>query len=83
MYVRYMPTKRGRPPKAASERKADLFVIRLGTTEKQAFQQAASVSGLSLSSWARERLRMAAIRELEQAGLRAAFLADVYSQSRR
>ena len=74
-----MATKRGRPKKAVSERRGDLFVIRLDSLEKQAFQQAASVAGLSLSSWARERLRMAAIRELEQAGLRAAFLADVYS----
>lgn len=74
-----MGTKRGRPAKTDAERKADLFVIRLDATEKQAFQQAASVAGLSLSSWARERLRMAAIRELEQAGLRAAFLANVYS----
>ena len=74
-----MATKRGRPAKTDAERKADLFVIRLDATEKQAFQQAASVAGLSLSSWARERLRMAAIRELEQAGLRAAFLANVYS----
>jgi hypothetical protein len=74
-----MATKRGRPKKSASELRADVFVMRLETSEKQAFQQAASVAGLSLSSWARERLRMAAIRELEQAGLRAAFLADVYS----
>ena len=77
-----MATKRGRPPKADSERRGDLLVIRLEALEKQTFQQAASVAGLSLSSWARERLRMAAIRELEQAGLRAAFLADVYSPSR-
>ena len=75
-----MATKRGRPKKAEGERRGDLLVIRAEALEKQAFQQAASVAGLSLSSWARERLRMAAIRELEQAGLRAAFLADFYKE---
>lgn len=74
-----MATKRGRPRKAEGQR-TDLLVVRAEPLEKEAFQQAASVAGLSLSSWARERLRIAAIRELEQAGLRAAFLADFYKE---
>ncbi len=73
--------KSGRPKKPTATRRAELLVVRLEPTEKQAFQQAASVAGVDLSAWARERLRMAAIRELEQAGLRAAFLAHLYPDS--
>lgn len=78
-----MAQKRGRPKKAEADRRGDLLAIRLESLEKETFSQAARVAGLSLSSWARERLRMSAIRELEQAGLRAAFLADFYGEKNR
>jgi hypothetical protein len=42
--------------------------IRLESDEKEAFEEAARLSGLALSSWVRERLRWAAIRELEGVG---------------
>jgi len=42
--------------------------IRLQPREKQAFEEAANLSGIALSAWVRERLRTAAIRELEGAG---------------
>src|ERR1700674_133394 len=42
--------------------------IRLQPREKQAFEEAANLSGIALSAWVRERLRIAAIRELEGAG---------------
>ncbi|MCK5171872.1 MAG: hypothetical protein KAR47_00670 [Planctomycetes bacterium] len=41
--------------------------IRLLETEKEAFSEAAETSGLSLSSWARERLRKAAREDLRKA----------------
>ena len=40
--------------------------VRMQPNEKKAFQEAASIAGLGLSSWIRERLRRAAIRELEE-----------------
>ena len=42
--------------------------------EKQGFREAAELSGIGLSTWIRERLRMAAIRELESAGRRVPFV---------
>lgn len=51
--------------------------IRLTDAEKQGFQMAADLSGIPLSSWVRERLRLAAIRDLEHAGQRAPFVTPV------
>ena len=42
--------------------------IRLTDQEKAGFTEASDLAGISLSSWVRERLRLAAIRELEAAG---------------
>jgi len=42
--------------------------------EKQAFLLAASIAGIPLAIWMRERLRRAATRELEEAGRQIAFL---------
>lgn len=50
------------------------FLIRLNEGEKHAFKSAADVAGISLSAWVRERLRHAAIRELEAASKPIAFL---------
>ena len=40
--------------------------VRMQPDEKRAFQEAAGIAGIGLSSWIRERLRRAAIRELEE-----------------
>lgn len=74
------PSKRsgGRPAKAASDRKEILLQVRLDQAERESFQQAANVGGVPLSAWVRERLRRAAIRELEEVGVRAPFLRDLY-----
>jgi uncharacterized protein (DUF1778 family) len=53
------------------------LLIRLEPEEKQAFHQAAEIAGIPLSSWMRERLRRAAIRELESAGKPIAFIPPV------
>lgn len=47
--------------------------LRVMPDEKTAFKEAASLSGIGMSSWIRERLRMAAIRELEGAGISVPF----------
>ena len=66
--------RRGRPPKAAYSVKAEYLDIRIGTWEKQAFRDAANLAGLDLSAWVRERLRVAARKELESGNLPVAFL---------
>jgi uncharacterized protein (DUF1778 family) len=61
-------TGRGRPTKSAEDKKLETLLIRLESDEKQTFRDAAKVSGTPLSAWARERLRQAAIKELEEVG---------------
>ena len=48
--------------------------IRVTPNEKQAFQDAARIVGVSLSAWIRSHLRRAATRDLEEVGQQAAFL---------
>jgi hypothetical protein len=62
----------GRPEKAV--KRGEILNIRLEPLEKQAFTDAALLAGLDVSAWVRERLRRAAIRELEDAALPIAFL---------
>jgi uncharacterized protein (DUF1778 family) len=50
--------------------------IRVSPNEKVAFNEAAKIAGISLSSWIRACLRKAAIRDLEEVGRQAAFLKD-------
>jgi len=58
----------------ASLMKTGTFLVRAQPTEKLAFKEAADLAGISLSSWVRERLRLAAIRELENAGRPVPFI---------
>jgi hypothetical protein len=51
--------------------------IRVTEPEKEGFTQSADLAGISLSSWIRERLRLAAIRELESAGRQIPFIPNV------
>jgi uncharacterized protein (DUF1778 family) len=48
--------------------------IRLDPSEKEAFERAAELSGIALSSWVRERLRRVARAELIDANQRVPFL---------
>jgi uncharacterized protein (DUF1778 family) len=59
------------------KRKNENLQLRLTDGEKDAFAQAAAIAGISLSSWARERLRLAAIRDLESAGRRVPFVQEI------
>ena len=54
--------------------KTENLQIRLTPSEKDGFEEAAALAGIPLSSWVRERLRLAAIRELESAGRRVPFI---------
>ena len=63
-----------RRPRGSGKRKGELLQVRLNAAEKAAFNEAASLSGIPLSGWVRERLRRAAIRELEDAGKPVAFV---------
>lgn len=68
--------KRGRPPKGPDRVKSEYLDMRLEASEKQAFRDAASLAGLDLSAWIRERLRIAARKELDAAGHPVAFLSQ-------
>jgi hypothetical protein len=57
--------------------KVEIVQIRVTTEEKEGFEVAAMLSGISLSSWVRERLRLTAIRELEGAGRRIPFIPEI------
>lgn len=54
--------------------KTERVELRVSPAEKAAFEQAASVAGLSLSSWMRVRLRSAAIKDLEDASMPIPFM---------
>jgi len=60
---------RGRYPKSD-----EYIELRLSTAEKQALRDAAEHAGIPLATWARERLRRVAIRELENAERPVVFL---------
>lgn len=47
--------------------------IRLDDAEREGFEKAAAISGITLSAWARERLRGAARRELTELGEQVPF----------
>ena len=57
--------------------RTEVVEIRLQPKEKAGFKEAANLAGISLSSWVRERLRLAAIRELESAGRPVPFIAPI------
>jgi uncharacterized protein (DUF1778 family) len=73
------------PSRATSEPKKnrdDRVELRLEEAEKQAFREAARLSGLPLSAWIRERLRRAAREELVGLGRPIPFLLDIEKQDR-
>jgi len=53
------------------------FLMRLTKSEKDGFDTAAEIAGIDLSSWARERLRNAAISELQRASRPIPFLKPI------
>ena len=51
--------------------------IRISDLEKDGFEKAAELAGISLSAWIRERLRTSAIRELENANKKIPFIEEI------
>lgn len=62
------------PPMRKSSTKTDLLKIRVSEAERAAFQDAAAIAGITVSAWARERLRRAAVRDLQDASRPVPFL---------
>lgn len=60
-----------------TETQSDKLLLRLKPSEKSAFAVAASIAGISVTAWMRERLRLSAARELEAAGQKIPFLKDL------
>lgn len=56
--------------------KTETMMVRLTAEEREAFDLAAGLAGISRSSWVRERLRLAAIRELDGVGRQVPFIED-------
>lgn len=51
--------------------------VRVDEEENAAFEESAELSGMSISAWVRQQLRLAAMQELARFGRRAAFLKPV------
>jgi hypothetical protein len=63
-------------------RKGDALLLRLEPGEKAAFKNAASIAGIPISAWMRERLRRTARQELEEARQPIPFLEHVLQELR-
>jgi uncharacterized protein (DUF1778 family) len=64
-----------RKSKSPSHDKKDVPLnLRVAAAEKATFARAAEIAGVPLSAWIRERLRIAALRELDNIGEAAQFL---------
>jgi uncharacterized protein (DUF1778 family) len=57
--------------------KTEILQVRVTGSEKASFERAAEISGLSISSWVRERLRKNSRIELQSSGLKVPFMADI------
>ena len=53
------------------------LLIRVSESEKEGFERAAEIAGISLSSWSRLVLRTAAIKQLQDAGEKILFLEPI------
>jgi len=59
--------RRGRPAKGSDNTKSASLLLRLEPKEKEGFGSAAAIAGIPLAVWMRERLRVVARHELEEA----------------
>ena len=70
-------SEKASPRETDMKPKTELLQIRVSDAEKEGFELAAALAGISMSSWVRERLRLTAIRELESAGRRVPFVPEI------
>ncbi|MDZ4709350.1 MAG: hypothetical protein SH818_13210 [Saprospiraceae bacterium] len=54
--------------------KEERMIIRLSADEKAGFERAAEFSGLGLSTWARQVMKAAAIKQYKEVGEKLTFL---------
>jgi hypothetical protein len=67
--------KKTRKPKTnGSGVKEEYLELRLYTSEKQAFKDAADLFGMALSQWVRTNLRAVSQKQLQEAGKPVAFM---------
>ena len=60
--------------------KDEQVLIKLSKEEKAVFKKAAELSGIGFSAWARQKLRVASIKDLQEAGIKVEFLPDTEQQ---
>ena len=75
-HVRYnsFMSKTKQTKKGSRRARAEILQVRLSPSEKTSFERAAQIAGVPLSSWVRERLRVAALRDLDSVGEPAPFM---------
>jgi hypothetical protein len=63
-----------------SVKKDTQILIKVSEPEREGFRRAADIAGIGVSAWARQKLRAAAIQELQTVGEKAAFLSSVSAE---
>ncbi|MBF9252161.1 hypothetical protein I2I11_02535 [Pontibacter sp. 172403-2] len=58
-------------------KKENQILIRVSALEKEGFERAAEIAGIGLSAWARQKLRSAAIQDLQNIGEKIPFLEPI------
>lgn len=56
------------------------LLVRLSDSEKDGFEKAARLAGITTAAWARQKLRLVAARELQEADLQIPFLNDIENE---
>jgi hypothetical protein len=69
-----MTKQRGRPAGATGKAKQGFIHVRVDELEQEGFAEAAALAGLTVSAWARERLRQVCRKELQKNGKVVPFL---------
>jgi hypothetical protein len=57
-------------------KREDHLLVRLSENEKKGIEQAAKLSGIAMSAWARQKLRLSAIKELREAEMPVPYLEE-------
>jgi hypothetical protein len=53
------------------------LLVRLSDKEKEGIEMSAKLSGITMSAWARQKLRSAAVKELREADMQIPFLDQI------
>lgn len=58
-------------------KKDSQVMIKVSESEREGFRRAADIAGIGLSAWARQKLRAAAIKDLQELGEKVPFLEPI------